>query len=76
MTQYEFDTMGHNATMWVMYQGQRKYVIALSFTERLFALVDSKDSYPADVWQWVRCENVELIKCKTLQFPTQNKLNK
>jgi hypothetical protein len=40
-----------------------------TFSERLFALVESRDHYPADEWKWVRCENVELIECKTLQFP-------
>tara|TARA_B110000196_G_C21152018_1_gene670402 strand:+ start:4214 stop:4429 length:216 start_codon:yes stop_codon:yes gene_type:complete len=64
-----FDSIEHHSMMWVHYNNKRYYVISLSFSERLFALVESRDHYPADEWKWVRCENVELIECKTLQFP-------
>jgi hypothetical protein len=72
MTLSEFDSFKHHGMMWVMHNGRKKYVISLSFTERLFALVDDRGDFSADEWQWVRCENVELIKCKTLAFPKKN----
>lgn len=73
MTPSEFDSFKHHSMMWVMYNGHKKYIISLSFTERLFALVDDRGDFPADEWQWVRCENVELITCKTLNFPTESR---
>jgi len=57
----EFNKYQHHANMWVMYQGKRKYVISVSFTEALFGLCDDKEETPPDEWSWVRCENVEVI---------------
>ena len=48
--------------MYVMYEGVKHYVIASNFTEGLFALVPERAPTPADEWQWVRCESVELVK--------------
>ncbi|MBB1291012.1 MULTISPECIES: hypothetical protein [unclassified Pseudoalteromonas] len=57
-----FNTMGHHAHMYVMYKGAKHYVIASNLNEGLFALIDSKTDTPPELWQWVRCESVELIK--------------
>ena len=57
-----FNTIKHHAHMYVMYEGVKHYVIASNFSEGLFALVPERDHIPADEWQWVRCESVELIK--------------
>lgn len=57
-----FNTMKHHTHMHVMYESVKHYVIASNFTEGLFALVPERAPTPADEWQWVRCESVELIK--------------
>jgi len=57
-----FNIMKHHAHMYVMYRGARHYVIATNLNEGLFALVPERVPTPADEWQWVRCESVELIK--------------
>lgn len=69
MHAHEFDTHRFHANTWVMYQGERKYVIAVSFDERLLALTDGKADHPADEWLWVRCENATLITPQVLAFP-------
>lgn len=69
MTLYEFDNTGHHANMWVIYCGEKYYVISANFPERLFALVPEKEYVPLDEWCWVRCENVSLIKNEILKFP-------
>ena len=69
MKPFEFDTGEFGVHTWVMYQGVKKYVISLSFPERLFALVPDKSDFPPDEWTWVRCENVELIKSEVINFP-------
>ncbi len=61
MTIEEFNKMGFHANMWVMYKGEKHYMISLSFPEALFGLVPTKEDYPPDEWSWVRCENCELI---------------
>lgn len=62
MTLTEFDNTPHHANMWVTYQNKKHYVISVDFPERLFALIEEKEAAPLDEWQWVRCENIELIK--------------
>lgn len=62
MNRATFNTMEHHAHMYAMYEGAKHYVIASNFNEGLFALVPERKQTPADEWQWVRCESVELIK--------------
>jgi len=71
MTIFEFDNMSHHANMWVIYKGDKHYVISSDFTERLFALTVDKENVEPDEWSWVRCENVELIKNRLLNFPAK-----
>jgi hypothetical protein len=59
------NTMWH-PDMWVVYNGEFKYVISVDFIECLVGLVDEKKDIPADEWSWARCENIDLIK-KVLQ---------
>jgi hypothetical protein len=65
----EFDTASFGVNTWVTYAGRKQYVIAISFPERLFALIDKKCDLPADQWSWVRCENVSLHKSSVVPFP-------
>lgn len=60
MNRAEFDVTGFHANMWVIYKGERRYVAAADFEERLFALIDEKKETPVDEWKWVRCESVKL----------------
>ena len=73
MNRVEFDATGFHADMWVIYQGERHYVVSVDFEERLFGLIDDKHDVPADEWKWVRCESVKLasdnISAKILKFP-------
>lgn len=74
MTSSEFDNTKHHPNMWVIYEGEKHYVIAANFPERLFALVPAKEEeVPADEWSWVRCENVALIKSQIIIFPVINR---
>ena len=57
----EFKETGFHADMWVIYEGERKYIISVSFPEALLGLCDRKEDTPADEWTWVRCESVEII---------------
>lgn len=56
----QFDKTRWGANMFVTHEGKKKYVIAVDFTERLLALTPARADYPADEWNWVRCENIEL----------------
>ena len=69
MQRAEFNSMAHHANMYVEYEGDLYYVIATNLSEALFALVPSKDKFPADEWMWVRCESVSLRKpAKVIAF--------
>lgn len=61
MTLDEFDKTRFGANMWVMYKGQKRYVISVNFPERLLGLCDGKADIEPDEWTWVRCENVKVI---------------
>lgn len=56
----QFDNTRWGANMFVTHESEKKYVIAVDFTERLLALTPEKADYPVDEWSWVRCENIEL----------------
>jgi len=62
MQRAEFNSMRHNANTFVEYDNSVYYVIAVNFSEALFALVPDNSNYPADEWTWVRCESVTLRK--------------
>lgn len=68
MQRAEFNTMSHHANTYVKYMGDTHYVIAVNFSEALFALTPDKGDYPADEWVWVRCEGVSLIKNQVVKF--------
>lgn len=61
MTQDEFDKTRFGLYTWVMYEGQKRYVIAVNFPERLLGLCDEKEDVEPDEWIWVRCENVQIV---------------
>jgi hypothetical protein len=58
----EFKKTRFHADMWVIYNGEFKYVISVDFVEFLVGLVDEKADIPADEWSWARCENIDLVK--------------
>ena len=61
MTVDEFNNHRFGANMFVEYQGEKMYVISLSFPEALFGLVPDKSDYDPDEWSWVRCENILIL---------------
>tara|TARA_R110002096_G_C14201366_1_gene688979 strand:- start:310 stop:528 length:219 start_codon:yes stop_codon:yes gene_type:complete len=65
MTRVEFNNSRFTANTWVNYDGDVKYVAAISFDEALFALIDQKEDVPVDEWSWVRCENVSIALNRT-----------
>lgn len=62
MTVDEFNKTGFGAGMKAKYGGEVYNVISCNFPEALFGLIKEFDD-PNDLylWNWCRCENVELI---------------
>ncbi|UTZ44533.1 hypothetical protein [Vibrio campbellii] len=58
----QFDSTRFCGNMWVIHNGEKKFVVTCSFPERLFGLLPEKpaDDEEFDPWEieWVRCENV------------------
>ena len=63
MTIGEFNKAGFGAGMKAIYGGEKYDIISCNFPEALFGLILSDDD-PNDLecWQWVRCENIILVK--------------
>jgi len=61
MTLEEFNNHSFGANMFVMYKGDKFYVISVSFEEALFGIVSDKSDYDPDEWSWVRCENITIL---------------
>lgn len=62
MTRDEFNNARFHANQWATYEGDRYYIISMSFPEGLFGLVSEKADIAPEEWNWVRCESVELDK--------------
>ena len=58
----EFYNTRFGGNMFCTYQGQKKFIMSVSFEEALFGLTDEKADIHPEEWIWVRCENIELIK--------------
>ncbi|MBE4617339.1 hypothetical protein [Vibrio navarrensis] len=72
MTPEQFDKTGFSGNMYATHHGERKFVISVDFTERLFGLLPEKPANDEfDPWEikWVRCENIsEIIRPQVLTF--------
>lgn len=60
MTRDEFDSTRWGANMYANHDGAKKYIVAVDFEEGLIALINEKREVPAEEFQWVRCESVEI----------------
>ena len=62
MTIDEFNNMPHHANMWCRHEGKTYYIVSSNFDQALFGLIPHKEPTDPEEWQWVRCENVEMIE--------------
>lgn len=73
MTPEEFDNTPFSGNMFVMHNGEKKFVVSSDFPERLFGLLPEKpETFADEDWrevQWVRCENVtEVIRPQVIDI--------
>lgn len=63
MTIEKFDTIGWNAASKVVYKGNTLNVGSVDFEEKLIGTYPSdSDNLDEITFDWIRCENAELIK--------------
>jgi hypothetical protein len=64
MDQTEFDNTSWGAGMICLYNLKERDITSVDFTEHLIGLVNKDDDEMVD---WVRCENVELLKANKFE---------
>ena len=61
MTLEEFNNTRFGGNMFCIHQERKKFIMSVSFEEALLGLTNERADIPPEEWQWVRCENIEMI---------------